>query len=98
MTQIVSHLISLEISQKKKHFGTSFIKIGTTVAELWFFEGTNSMPFLSVIIITRQMKIMIHESVPWSDEFPLFLLVPSIMSVQSVTSVNKYIMKFLQCC
>ena len=32
---------SLERSQKQKHFGTSFIKIGTAVAELWVFEGAN---------------------------------------------------------
>ena len=43
MPQNVSQLISLERSQKQKHFVTSFIKIGTAVAELWVFEGTNLM-------------------------------------------------------
>ena len=40
MPQNVSQLISLERSPKQNHFGTSFIKIGTAVAELWGFEGT----------------------------------------------------------
>ena len=43
----VSQLISLERSQKQKHFGTSFIKIGTSVAELLVFEGTNYMNFFN---------------------------------------------------
>ena len=40
MPQNVSYLISLERLQKQKHFGTSFIKIGTAVAELWAFEDS----------------------------------------------------------
>ena len=45
MPQNVSQLIYLERSQKQKHLGTSFIKIGTAVAELWVSEGTSNMPF-----------------------------------------------------
>ena len=45
MPQNVSQLIYLERSQKQKHVGTSFIKIGTAVAELWGFECTNYISF-----------------------------------------------------
>ena len=38
MSQNVSQLTYLERSQKQKRFGTSFIKIAATVAELWFLK------------------------------------------------------------